>query len=79
MCVRWDCYLVCTRCNNQFYSRERDNFVRGKSAAEVREIARGEGWVYRKVANGSMWDFCPLCWMRHQDEQAELAARTDAV
>lgn len=46
--------LACTRCGRQ---HEDD----GESIAEARELGRNCGWIYKKVQNGSYWDFCPRC------------------
>jgi hypothetical protein len=62
MCLRIHYYLVCTSCNNQFISPDGDHY--GETGREVLELARAQGWVRRRVENGSMWDFCPRCRAR---------------
>lgn len=59
MTVRVQYYLVCTNCNNQFISPCGGNY--GETAKEIRELAAGQGWVYKKVENGTFWDICPSC------------------
>jgi len=59
MCARWQCYLVCTQCNNQFHDGE--TFPVFETVRELRAYAKECGWVYWKVQNGTMWDFCPRC------------------
>lgn len=71
MCIRWHCYLACTRCNNQFYSETENRFITTETARELLDIAKSEGWRRAKVQNGTMWDFCPRCWARHQQEAQE--------
>ncbi len=48
------CRLSCTQCGNEFYE-ESDH------ATHLRCEAKKSGWQYKKVPNGSFWDFCPQC------------------
>jgi len=69
MCVRRHTYLVCTNCNNQFIDRDRSRcWDVAEYAKTIRKIAKDQGWKRAKVANGSMWDFCPRCWAKHAEE-----------
>lgn len=52
-------YLTCTNCGNQFIS---EFGPYGETAMEVRNQASREGWVRKRVKNGSFWDFCKRCW-----------------
>lgn len=67
MSVRRLFYLACTNCNNQFTHIDGDHY--GETAGEVRMLARENGWLYKKVKNGSMWDFCPRCWRSYQEHK----------
>ena len=52
--------LHCTQCSREYH--ERDESVRA-----LRSYAKKEGWVYKKVENGSYWDFCPKCVERNKE------------
>jgi len=54
MCVYSYFRLVCTNC-------QRDYDETGETITEVRTMAKRKGWVFKKVPNGSYWDFCPTC------------------
>jgi hypothetical protein len=62
MCVMPLVFLVCTRCRDAF--RISGYVEYADSAREILAIARSQGWVRRKVENGSMWDLCPRCQAR---------------
>ncbi len=47
-------YLHCTQCGKEF--KENDD-----SITFIRGLAKENGWEYKKVPNGSFWDFCPRC------------------
>lgn len=67
MCVRKHYCLVCTNCNNQYYSDKYKQFVVTETAWAVRKYAREDGWIYKRVGNGSYWDFCTRC-KHHVDD-----------
>jgi len=46
--------LSCTNCGIQLEEA-------GESITEVREFGRDNGWIFKKVQNGSYWDLCPKC------------------
>ena len=54
MCVFSSFRLVCTNCRRQ-HDEE------GETITEVREFGRDNGWIFKKVPNGSYWDICPKC------------------
>lgn len=51
-------HLSCTNCNAQGYLGETE------SVKQTRKDAADLGWVYKRVPNGSFWDFCPRCVAR---------------
>lgn len=65
MSVRHLFYLYC---NSQFHGGAAGNDYCGEGIKEVRSYGDAAGWKYKKVANGTFWDFCPRCWEKHQNE-----------
>ena len=57
--------LSCTRCGSNY--PEQDENLR-----DLRRYAKQNGWVYKKVENGSMWDFCPRCQQREKSSPEQL-------
>lgn len=48
-------YLVCSICGKQYHFQNEYYF---ESIREARNLAKGSGWQYKKVENGTYWDFC---------------------
>ena len=48
-------YLKCDECGKEYGEADDEN------VDFLRELAREDGWEYKKVENGSKWDFCPKC------------------
>lgn len=65
--IRQDFYLVCTYCNNQYYSDRLKCFPEGDSVEALYDEAITDGWkILVKVENGSLWDFHPHCYEMSQ-------------
>jgi len=64
MCIS-EYYIVhCTRCG-----REAPEGCETKTGALTN--AKADGFIRKKVQNGSYWDFCPKCQQREIDEAKE--------
>jgi len=47
--------LRCTNCNRVEYKESFDNID------DLLYYSAKDGWIRKKVENGSEWDFCPKC------------------
>ena len=55
--------LTCDKCRNVENNDGYDN------EAELLKNSEKAGWTFRKVQNGSIWDFCPKC-SKLEDEKS---------
>ena len=62
MCVHTCHWIVCTNCR-----KLAEEF--GETKREALELAKEEGFVRKRVPNGSMWDFCPTCYEKYLAEE----------
>ena len=55
--------LSCTSCGREFNFGHERYFDSAKSLAEA--VDDSEWTINYKVQNGSLWDFCPICFRVH--------------
>lgn len=57
--------LRCTNCDRVEYKESFDDI------GDLLEYSKRDGWIRKKVENGSTWDFCPKC-IKEEKEGKEL-------
>ena len=63
MTIQTSYWVRCTACNNEESRLE-------ESPEDAKESAMIDGFcVDVRVPNGSLWDFCPKCWVAYMKEK----------